>query len=229
MQMHKRSLMVIALTFAMTFAAIPAYSATISGTSCTKAGATKIVSNKKYTCIKSGKKLIWDKGVAIAAAVPQTSAAVQAQLGARMANIAAVQMVADLQRENAELKRALKQRYSFPNIVGKSERMQRILDLVGQVAASRATILITGETGTGKELIAHAIHNLSPRKQQPFVAVHAAEAPAASVAITFVPPPQLIAAAASLLSVTVTAVSATLPALPVRDLKLGALPWPCLH
>ncbi|MGH9668214.1 MAG: response regulator, partial [Bryobacteraceae bacterium] len=56
-----------------------------------------------------------------------------------------------LERENTQLKRALKQRYSFPNIVGKSERMLKILDLVGQVAASRATILITGETGTGKE------------------------------------------------------------------------------
>src|SRR5579862_1190699 len=50
--------------------------------------------------------------------------------------------------ENTHLKRALKQRYSFPNIIGKSERMLRILDLVTQVAPSRATILITGETGT---------------------------------------------------------------------------------
>ncbi len=55
-----------------------------------------------------------------------------------------------LERENTELKRAMRQRYSFPNIVGKSERMLKILDLVGQVALSRATILITGETGTGK-------------------------------------------------------------------------------
>src|SRR6202022_3596981 len=68
-----------------------------------------------------------------------------------------------LERENTQLKRALKQRYSFPNIVGKSERMLRILDLVTQVAPSRATILITGETGTGKELIAKAIHANSAR------------------------------------------------------------------
>ncbi len=61
-----------------------------------------------------------------------------------------------LERENSELTRALKQRYSFPNIVGKSERMLRVLDLVAQVAPSRSTILITGETGTGKELIAKA-------------------------------------------------------------------------
>src|SRR5437016_14418521 len=58
-----------------------------------------------------------------------------------------------LERENEQLKRALKQRYSFPNIIGKSERMLRLLDLVSQVASSRSTILITGETGTGKELI----------------------------------------------------------------------------
>jgi DNA-binding NtrC family response regulator len=82
-----------------------------------------------------------------------------------------------LERENLELKRALKQRYSFPNIVGKSERMLKILDLVAQVAASRATILITGETGTGKELIANAIHAHSARSEHPFVPVHSGSVP----------------------------------------------------
>src|SRR5712671_5119271 len=82
-----------------------------------------------------------------------------------------------LERENTELKRALRQRYSFPNIVGKSERMLKILDLVGQVAASRATILITGETGTGKELIANAIHAHSARADHPFVPVHSGSVP----------------------------------------------------
>ncbi len=82
-----------------------------------------------------------------------------------------------LERENLELKRALKQRYSYPNIVGKSERMLKILDLVGQVAASRATILITGETGTGKELIANAIHAHSARAAHPFVPVHSGSVP----------------------------------------------------
>ena len=83
-----------------------------------------------------------------------------------------------LERENTELKRALKQRYSFPNIVGKSERILRILDLVAQVAPSRATILITGETGTGKELIANAIHSYSARAGHPFVPVHSGSVPA---------------------------------------------------
>ncbi len=82
-----------------------------------------------------------------------------------------------LERENTQLKRALKQRYAFPNIVGKSERMIRVLDLVAQVAPSRSTILITGETGTGKELIAKAIHANSPRADQMFIAVNSGSLP----------------------------------------------------
>jgi DNA-binding NtrC family response regulator len=82
-----------------------------------------------------------------------------------------------LEWENTHLKRALKQRYSFPNIIGKSDRMLRLLDLVGQVASSRSTILITGETGTGKELVAKAIHANSPRADQMFVAVNSGSLP----------------------------------------------------
>jgi DNA-binding NtrC family response regulator len=82
-----------------------------------------------------------------------------------------------LESENTQLKRALKQRYSFPNIIGKSERMVRLLDLVGQVASSRSTILITGETGTGKELVAKAIHANSPRADHMFVAVNSGSLP----------------------------------------------------
>ncbi|NWF86073.1 MAG: sigma-54-dependent Fis family transcriptional regulator [Bryobacteraceae bacterium] len=82
-----------------------------------------------------------------------------------------------LEHENRELRRALKQRYAFPNIVGKSERMLRVLDLVAQVAPSKSNILITGETGTGKELIAKAIHANSPRAEQPFVGVNSGSLP----------------------------------------------------
>jgi DNA-binding NtrC family response regulator len=82
-----------------------------------------------------------------------------------------------LQDENLELKRALKQRYNFSNIIGKGERMLRLLDLVGQVAPSRSTILITGETGTGKELVAKAIHANSPRADHAFVAVNSGSLP----------------------------------------------------
>src|SRR6201984_2165889 len=82
-----------------------------------------------------------------------------------------------LREENVQLKRALKQRYNFPNIIGKSERILSLLDLVAQVAPSRSTILIVGESGTGKELIAKAIHSASPRADKPFVAVNSGSIP----------------------------------------------------
>ena len=81
------------------------------------------------------------------------------------------------EEENEQLKRALRQRYSFENIVGKSDPMLRIFDLVGQVASSRSTVLIQGESGTGKELIAKAIHANSPRKNQSFVPVNTGSMP----------------------------------------------------
>jgi DNA-binding NtrC family response regulator len=81
------------------------------------------------------------------------------------------------EEENEQLKRALKQRYNFEHIVGKSDAMLRIFDLVGQVAASRSTVLIQGESGTGKELIAKAIHANSPRKNHPFVPVNTGSMP----------------------------------------------------
>ncbi len=82
-----------------------------------------------------------------------------------------------LERENTQLKRAFKQRYSFPNIVGKSVSMVRLLDNVSQVANSRTTILVTGETGTGKELIAKALHANSARADHPFVPVNSGSIP----------------------------------------------------
>src|SRR5215467_7856729 len=82
-----------------------------------------------------------------------------------------------LESENTHLRRALVERYSFPNIIGRSDGMVRLLDLVGQVASSRSTILITGETGTGKELVAKAIHANSPRSGQMFVPVNSGSLP----------------------------------------------------
>jgi len=82
-----------------------------------------------------------------------------------------------VEEENRQLKRALKQRYSFENIVGKSEAMLKIFDLVAQVAPSRSTVLIQGDSGTGKELIAKAIHASSPRKDGPFVPVNTGSMP----------------------------------------------------
>ncbi len=81
-----------------------------------------------------------------------------------------------LQLENYHLRRALK-RYDLPNIVGRSEKMQRVMDLIMQVAPSRATVLITGESGTGKELVAKTIHATSPRADRPFVPVNTGSMP----------------------------------------------------
>jgi DNA-binding NtrC family response regulator len=79
--------------------------------------------------------------------------------------------------EVIQLKRTLKQRYNFENIIGKSDPMLRLFDTVAQVAPSRSTVLIQGESGTGKELIAKAIHQNSPRRDKPFVAVNTGAIP----------------------------------------------------
>src|SRR6195952_5203475 len=79
--------------------------------------------------------------------------------------------------EVIQLKRTLKQRYNFENIIGKSEPMLRLFDLIAQVAPSRSTVLIQGESGTGKELIAKAIHANSPRRDKPFVPVNTGAMP----------------------------------------------------
>src|SRR5215813_2288417 len=94
-----------------------------------------------------------------------------------LADVRAVVARRRAEEENVQLKRALKQRYNFENIVGKSEAMLKIFDLVGQVAASRSTVLLQGESGTGKELIAKAIHANSPRKNHPFVPVNTGSMP----------------------------------------------------
>jgi len=81
-----------------------------------------------------------------------------------------------LRAENVQWRRALKQ-YGLPGIVGKSQAMQKIFDLIMQVAPSRATVLIQGESGTGKELVAKTIHATSPRADRPFVPVNTGSLP----------------------------------------------------
>src|SRR5262249_1459993 len=82
-----------------------------------------------------------------------------------------------LMSENLQLRRALKERFGYSNIIGKSEKILKVLDVVTQVAASRSTILIQGESGTGKELIAKAIHLKSPRADKAFVPVNSGSMP----------------------------------------------------
>ncbi len=73
--------------------------------------------------------------------------------------------------------RAIKERYTFHDMVGKDPAMQRLFEIIPVIAASRATVLINGSTGTGKDLLAHIIHNVSPRAKKPFVKVNCASLP----------------------------------------------------
>ncbi len=79
-----------------------------------------------------------------------------------------------LVKENKLLSQALSERYKFGNIIGKSKPMLKVYDMIEKVAPSRASVLITGPSGTGKELIAKAIHYGSPRKDRPFISVNCA-------------------------------------------------------
>src|SRR5207237_5836323 len=74
-----------------------------------------------------------------------------------------------LSKENERLKAELSQKYAYSNIIGKSEPMRKIFDLIRLAAPSRSNILIFGESGTGKELVAKAIHHASPRARNAFV------------------------------------------------------------
>jgi two-component system NtrC family response regulator len=77
-------------------------------------------------------------------------------------------------KENRRLVEALESRYRFDNIIGKSKPMLAVFDIIQKVAHTKATVLVTGESGSGKELIAKAIHFNSPRRNKPFVALSCA-------------------------------------------------------
>jgi DNA-binding NtrC family response regulator len=80
----------------------------------------------------------------------------------------------DLELENTELKKQIENKYLFENIIGRSQSMTKVFEVVKQVAPSKANVLIEGDSGTGKELIANSIHQLSDRKGKPLVKVHCA-------------------------------------------------------
>ena len=80
-------------------------------------------------------------------------------------------------RENVYLKKELKERYKFENIIGTSAKMQQVYNLIAKVADTDSTILIQGESGTGKELVARALHFNSRRQHHPFVAVNCSALP----------------------------------------------------
>ncbi len=78
----------------------------------------------------------------------------------------------ELKQENERLRKEVNERYGFDSIIGRSPQMESIFEKIRQVAPTRASVLIQGDTGTGKELIAKAIHFNSPRKRKPFIAVN---------------------------------------------------------
>jgi two-component system response regulator AtoC len=80
----------------------------------------------------------------------------------------------NLEVENVSLHQQLDAKFGAQNLVGESRAMKEVLEVVQQVAPTRATVLLLGETGTGKEMVAKVIHQLSPRAQQPMVTVHCA-------------------------------------------------------
>lgn len=80
-------------------------------------------------------------------------------------------------RENELLRRQLQDRGAFGELVGNSDLMRKVYTSIEQVAPSSASVLITGESGTGKELVARTIHRMSPRKEQPFVAINCSAIP----------------------------------------------------
>jgi transcriptional regulator with PAS, ATPase and Fis domain len=82
-----------------------------------------------------------------------------------------------LRDENRELRAELSQRYEFDNIVGRSEAMREIFATITRVAPTRATVLLCGESGVGKDLIARAIHHHSPRADRPFVKINCTALP----------------------------------------------------
>jgi len=76
-----------------------------------------------------------------------------------------------------ELRKELRDKYTFADMVGRSHTMQQIFNILPEIAESNSTILVEGASGTGKELVARALHNLSPRREKPFVAVNCAALP----------------------------------------------------
>lgn len=83
--------------------------------------------------------------------------------------------------EKHELERRLDEQYGLGNLVGKSRQMVKVYEAVRQIAPAKATVLVQGETGTGKDLVAQAIHNNSPRRGEPFVKLNCANIPEALV------------------------------------------------
>jgi len=102
----------------------------------------------------------------------------QAELNLKTAFSEIKELKEKLEAERAYLQEEIKVVYNYENIIGQSDQINYVLYKVEQIADSNTTVLVLGETGTGKELVARAVHNLSPRKDRPLVKINCATLPA---------------------------------------------------
>jgi PAS domain S-box-containing protein len=124
---------------------------------------------------------IWDEGgifVYTFAMVEDITKRKQAEQALREAMAKVEELKNRLQAENVYLQEEIRTHHNFEEIIGSSPAMRKVFQSVEKVAVTDTTVLITGETGTGKELVARAIHNLSPRKDRPLITVNCAALPA---------------------------------------------------
>jgi Nif-specific regulatory protein len=118
--------------------------------------------NKSYS-LKSGEKLL---------------SVIAAMIASHVIKLETIRLEKErLRAENRRLQNVLKDKYSISNIVGNSNKMREVFQMVSQVCMSNATVLIRGESGTGKELVANSIHYSSHRAKNPFVKVNCAALP----------------------------------------------------
>jgi len=128
------------------------------------------IENRTAGALSVDKPFVSDQQLQSDQAILEIIAAFMAQ--AIQINRMVMRQKEELLEENAQLRAQVRDRYRFENIIGDSPAMHEVFAIVGQVANSRATVLLLGETGTGKEMIAKAIHYNSPRKDKPFIRVN---------------------------------------------------------
>jgi len=127
--------------------------------------------SKKEIWVEEKRNLIsWNNAPALLCIIRDISLLKQKEFASRNETL-------QLREENIRLRSSLKERFRFQNIIGKSDVMQQVYDLILSAANSDANVSISGESGTGKEMVAHAIHDLSKRKEKVFVPVNCGAIP----------------------------------------------------